>query len=105
MFQPSSITLASFLALLAAGGSFAADAPLPPLAATKNASPVREIVVVFKTHYDIGYTDLITNILNRYRTKFADRGYRRYSYLMVRWCRDRLKIFGHSYPAKNSGPT
>ena len=73
MFQPSSITLASFLALLAAGGSFAADAPLPPLAATKNASPVREIVVVFKTHYDIGYTDLITNILTRYRTQFADR--------------------------------
>lgn len=34
---------------------------------------VKEIVVVFKTHYDIGYTDLVTNILTRYRTTFADR--------------------------------
>ena len=34
---------------------------------------VSEIVVVFKTHYDIGYTDLVTNILTRYRTEFADR--------------------------------
>ena len=34
---------------------------------------VSEIVVVFKTHYDIGYTDLVTNILTRYRTVFADR--------------------------------
>ena len=36
-------------------------------------SPVQEIVVVFKTHFDIGYTDLVTNILTRYRTQFADR--------------------------------
>ncbi len=36
-------------------------------------SQVKEIVVVFKTHYDIGYTDLITNILTRYRTQFADK--------------------------------
>jgi len=34
---------------------------------------VKEIVVVFKTHFDIGYTDLVTNILTRYRTQFADR--------------------------------
>ena len=34
---------------------------------------VREIIVVFKTHYDIGYTDLVTNILTRYRTQFADK--------------------------------
>src|SRR5262249_39565689 len=34
---------------------------------------VKEIIVVFKTHYDIGYTDLVTNILTRYRTTFADR--------------------------------
>ena len=34
---------------------------------------VREIVVVFKTHYDIGYADLATNILTRYRTTFVDK--------------------------------
>lgn len=32
----------------------------------------KEIVVVFKTHYDIGYTDLVTNVLTRYRTTFVD---------------------------------
>ena len=35
-------------------------------------SQVQEIVVVFKTHFDIGYTDLVTNILTRYRTQFVD---------------------------------
>lgn len=44
-----------------------------PFCALRAESPVREIVVVFKTHFDIGYTDLITNILTRYRTDFADR--------------------------------
>jgi hypothetical protein len=33
---------------------------------------VKQIVVVFKTHFDIGYTDLATNVLTRYRTKFVD---------------------------------
>jgi hypothetical protein len=33
---------------------------------------VQEIVVVFKTHYDIGYSDLVTNVLTRYRTVFVD---------------------------------
>lgn len=28
--------------------------------------------MVFKTHFDIGYTDLATNVLTRYRTKFVD---------------------------------
>jgi alpha-mannosidase len=35
-------------------------------------SGVQEIVVVYKTHFDIGYTDLVTNVLTRYRTKFVD---------------------------------
>ncbi len=43
--------------------------PLPMQAENQ----VREIIVVFKTHYDIGYTDLVTNILTRYRTQFADK--------------------------------
>jgi alpha-mannosidase len=33
---------------------------------------VREIVVVFKTHFDIGYTDMATNIVQRYRTTMID---------------------------------
>ena len=67
MFQPSSLKLAFLLVLLAA------SPPLPSSAATNSPSQVHEIVVVFKTHYDIGYTELITNILTRYRTQFADR--------------------------------
>ena len=45
---------------------------LAPLAVHAQ-NQVREIIVVFKTHYDIGYTDLVTNILTRYRTQFADK--------------------------------
>ena len=33
---------------------------------------VKEIVVVFKTHFDIGYTDMATNVVQRYRTKMID---------------------------------
>ncbi len=33
---------------------------------------VREIIVVFKTHFDIGYTDMASNIVKRYRTTFMD---------------------------------
>ena len=33
---------------------------------------VKEIVVVFKTHFDIGYTDMATNIVQKYRTKMID---------------------------------
>ena len=44
--------------------------PSPRLCATN--SRVKEVVVVFKTHYDIGYTDLVTNVLTRYRTTFVD---------------------------------
>ena len=33
---------------------------------------VQEVIVVYKTHFDIGYTDLVTNVLTRYRTKFVD---------------------------------
>jgi alpha-mannosidase len=36
-------------------------------------SGVKEIVVVFKTHFDIGYTDLISNVLARYRGEFMDK--------------------------------
>jgi len=33
---------------------------------------VTAVWVVFKTHFDIGYTDLVTNVLNRYRGEMMD---------------------------------
>ena len=36
-------------------------------------SSVREIIVVFKTHFDIGYTDLARNVVQKYRTTMMDR--------------------------------
>ena len=33
---------------------------------------VREVVVTFKTHFDIGYTDLASNVVQRYRTTMID---------------------------------
>ncbi len=33
---------------------------------------VREVIVVFKTHFDIGYTDMASNVVQRYRTTMID---------------------------------
>ncbi len=33
---------------------------------------VEEVVVVFKTHFDIGYTDLARNVVAKYRTSMID---------------------------------
>ena len=52
--------------LLILAGLLAAAAPARP------ASAVREVLVVFKTHFDIGYTDLARNIVQRYRTTMID---------------------------------
>ncbi len=35
-------------------------------------SHVKEVVVVFKTHFDIGYTDMASNVVHKYRTKMID---------------------------------
>jgi alpha-mannosidase len=35
--------------------------------------PLEEVVVVFKTHFDIGYTDLARNVVTRYRTTMIDK--------------------------------
>ncbi len=42
---------------------------IAPIAASAD---VREVVVVFKTHFDIGYTDMAANIVQRYRTTMID---------------------------------
>ena len=52
-----------------------AAAPLPspaPAAEKTSKRPLREVVVVFKTHFDIGYTDLAANVVRRYRTSMID---------------------------------
>ena len=45
-----------------------------PMAAAE--PQVREVVVAFKTHFDIGYTDLARNIVQRYRTTMIDQALR-----------------------------
>ena len=45
---------------------------LLPGHATAAPSSVNEVVVVFKTHFDIGYTDMATNIVKKYRTTMMD---------------------------------
>lgn len=47
--------------------------PFSSFGASAANSKVQEIIVVFKTHFDIGYTDLVTNVLTRYRTTFLDK--------------------------------
>ena len=37
---------------------------------------VREVIIVFKTHFDIGYTDLAANVVQRYRTSMIDQALR-----------------------------
>ena len=36
------------------------------------AAHLDQVVVVFKTHFDIGYTDLASNVVQRYRTTMID---------------------------------
>jgi len=35
-------------------------------------SKVKEVVIVFKTHFDIGYTDMASNVVKRYQTTMID---------------------------------
>jgi hypothetical protein len=42
------------------------------IAPTVASAEVREVIVTFKTHFDIGYTDLASNVVQRYRTTMID---------------------------------
>ena len=45
----------------------------PAWAQAKAAWPkLEEVIVVSKTHFDIGYTDLASRVVDRYRTSMAD---------------------------------
>ena len=61
----------SILSLFALCVSSIAEAPAG-IGTVPQASGIREVVVVFKTHFDIGYTDMASNIVKRYRTTFMD---------------------------------
>ena len=41
--------------------------------ARRTPGQVEQVIVVFKTHFDIGYTDLASNVINRYRTTMIDK--------------------------------
>ncbi len=59
--------LAGFVAV----SSFAQE-NAPASAPSAAPSKVTDVWVVFKTHFDIGYTDLVTNVLKRYRGEMMD---------------------------------
>ena len=42
------------------------------MAPVTESAEVREVVVVFKTHFDIGYTEMARDVLQRYRTTMID---------------------------------
>jgi hypothetical protein len=44
-----------------------------PAAVLPQPSPVREVIVIIKTHFDIGYTHRVKEIVHHYRTDMIDR--------------------------------
>jgi alpha-mannosidase len=64
----------TLLTLAAAVHVSAAQVPQPsPAPAPPKPSPVKEIVVVIKTHFDIGYTHRVKEIVHHYRTDMIDK--------------------------------
>ncbi|HSW46202.1 MAG TPA: hypothetical protein VLM89_11600 [Phycisphaerae bacterium] len=53
-------------------GMFSLVGPSPARTQPASRPAVKEVVVVFKTHFDIGYTDTIDAVLERYRTTMID---------------------------------
>lgn len=64
---PFSPVVVLTLLLSTHGTVVAADDPARPT------SRIEQVIVVFKTHFDIGYTDLARNVVNRYRTSMIDK--------------------------------
>ena len=49
-----------------------ASATLLAAGSSPGSPPVEQVVVVFKTHFDIGYTDMASNVVTKYRTTMMD---------------------------------
>jgi alpha-mannosidase len=64
-----SVKMAFFLALAFQVATPATAEEFAP----ESASRITDVWVVFKTHFDIGYTDLVTNVLHRYRGEMMDK--------------------------------
>ena len=64
--------LIALLAVVAALSRGSAQEP-PPAPAPPKPSPVREVIVIIKTHFDIGYTHRVKEIVHHYRTDMIDK--------------------------------
>ena len=51
----------------------AAIARPAPAPSSSSGPPLKEIVIVYKTHFDIGYTQLARDVCHQYRTEMADK--------------------------------
>jgi len=60
------------LAALTGAGPLRAAEPKPQSPA-QPAAKIEQVVVVFKTHFDIGYTQLAREVVDRYRTSMIDK--------------------------------
>jgi alpha-mannosidase len=59
--------LSACVLIALAAGTAAGDAPAAP------PPNLKEVVVVFKTHYDLGYTDLASDVIENYKTTMIDK--------------------------------
>jgi alpha-mannosidase len=69
-------TLAAFFVVMLGtqGIAVAADPTVPAAqSAQPRPSPVREVIVIIKTHFDIGYTHRVKEIVHHYRTAMIDK--------------------------------
>ena len=66
---PVSLIVIALLAGAMQEASLAGPAPRGP----NSKRVLEQVIVVFKTHFDIGYTDLASNVIDRYRTSMIDK--------------------------------
>ena len=55
-----------------AAGVFVGALAFPSAADTVASNRVEQVIIVFKTHFDIGYTDMASNVVAKYRTTMID---------------------------------
>ncbi len=66
------LTFAIAICLFAQSACDCPGAETPTDAGQKTGPKLEEIILVFKTHFDIGYTDLASKVVERYRTSMID---------------------------------